>query len=214
MTAWKKLMFPAVGAAVLVVAGVVSGVTIVSQNAQRAEAAATLSRIAGENAELERVADAAIAEATVADLGARTDRIAADTKVIQDLADRTMTWASNAEYSDARESTMRAYGLQETSTFMASFLPPAPITVDAEGNEYAFIDAAGLNSRSGTARVNLLDVAGAVYAYMALIPVTSTSSDGLGSATNIATVFVSVDPAGEVSDLTGFAATAAPLTTR
>lgn len=79
-------------------------------------------------------------------LGAGPARIQSDREVIGRLLNTSLTWESNAEYIAARESVMRTYKLPPDSQFMRTFLPRPPMSKDAAGNEYSYIDAAKLNS--------------------------------------------------------------------
>ena len=146
------------------------------------------------------------------DSGADAGRVAEDTKTIGDLLGRALTWENNEEYTEARKSTMRVYSLADDSAFMTSFLPAAPVNRDSQGNEYSYIDSAGLNSSVGDFRVKVLSVDGVDYRYMALVDVRGKSSDGLGSAVNVATVFATIDGEGKLIDISGFASTTEPRT--
>lgn len=147
--------------------------------------------------------DEVAAEASGADVA----RLAEDRVAIGQLLDAALTWSSHAEYVEARESTMRVGGLAEDSSLMQAFLPPAPVNTDADGNEYPYIDAAGLNSRVGSFHPRLLSVAGTEYSYLVLVNVQSTSTDGNATATRAATVLVTVDDQGALSDVRGYAST-------
>ena len=58
----------------------------------------------------------------------------------------------------------------------------------------------------------MLRIDGLSYEYMVLADVRSDSSDGRGAAVNVATVFLTIDGEGGVSDLRGYAATSLPVT--
>lgn len=205
-TAAQHRIFPLVTAGVLVVAAIIGGTTA-NQHQQALDEQAT------KIAKLEARASAARAETkdiqadtSLVD-GARAGRVATDTQVISDLADRALSWDSDATYRQARSSTMRIYGLAENSVFMESFLPPAPRNTDSRGNVYPYIDAAGLNSHVGDITVRLLEVDGTAYSYMALVDVRADSSDKKGSAVNVATILATVDSSGKISDVSGYAST-------
>lgn len=208
----KNAVFPAVAGALLIVIALVSAVTISNQNASLDAQKAQLSSITHK---VDAARSATSKLETMSSLepeGARASRVSSDTLVIDDLAKRTLSWNSNASYSKARASTMRMYGLSEDSSFMKTFLPPAPVNRDSQGNEYPYIDAAGLNSQVGDVTVKLLSVDTLDYSYMALVDVQSSSSDGLGTAVNVATLFVTIDGDGKVSKLSGYASTTPPVT--
>lgn len=210
----KKAIFPLAAGAVLILVAIVSGATVAGQNsvldAQKAELAEVTAAADEARESVEQVQTAATFELS----GASEARVADDTEIIEDLAERVLTWDSHASYVEARDSTMRAYGLAEDAPFLQSFLPPAPVSRDAQGNEYPYIDAAKLNSRVGFTTVKLLSVDALEYSYMALVDVESKSSDRLGTASNVATIFVTVHGDGTVHDLAGFASTTPPTSTR
>jgi hypothetical protein len=208
----KNKIFPLVTGALLVITGVVSGVTISGHNEALAAQEATLSSISAK-VDAARSATGDL-ESTISlkDAGADPARVTNDTEAIGDLLDRALTWDSNATYGEARESTMRVYKLAEDSAFMQSFLPEAPVNLDKQGNEYPYIDAAGLNSQVGDFTVKLVSVDGVDYSYMVLVDVQAKSSDGLGTAVNVATVFASIDGEGALTEISGFASTTPPRT--
>lgn len=210
----RAVAFPIIGAAVLS-ATLLTGQLLLATEEGKLEAdEQTLESLQSEIRTAQAQTDAAAVDAASVLSGAQADRVKADTELIEDLADRALTWFDHESYVEARESTMRAYGLTPDSTFMTSFLPPAPVNLDSKGAEYPYIDAAGLNSRATSTHVRLLSVDGVDYSYMALIDVAASSSDGLGSASNVATVFLTIDSDGAITDLSGYAATSTPATSK
>ena len=206
-SATKNAVFPVIAAGLLLAAGVAAGVTGSQQQAQLDAKQATLSKLGQQQVAAREATKQVEADMSVAGDGAQAGRVTKDSKVIDDIADRALTWDSDATYRQARSSTMRVYKLAEDDTFVQSFLPPAPVNTDSKGNVYPYIDAAGLNSSVGDVTVRLLGVAGTKYSYMALVDVRSASSDDLGSDVNVATIFVTIDDSGTVSSLTGYAST-------
>jgi hypothetical protein len=212
MSKMTNAVFPLVAGAILAATAVVGGITTANQNSALDVEKAKLSKITDK-------VDAARAGTTklettssLAATGASSDRVAADRRVIDDLVQRSMSWNNDADYREARASTMRVYDLTENSPFMKSFLPKAPVSIDAHGNEYPYIDAAGLNSHVGDTTVKLLSVDALDYSYMVLVDLQGKSGDGLGTSVNVATVFVTIDGDGKLSKLTGFASTTQPVT--
>lgn len=208
----KNNVIPLVAGAILIITGVVSGVTISSQNAALDAQQVTLDSLTAK-VEAARSATGHL-ESTISlkDSGADASRVTADTAAIGDLLHRALTWDDNMTYTEARESTMRTYGLAEDSAFMTAFLPKAPVNLDSQGNEYPYIDAAGLNSQVGDFKVKVLSVDAVSYSYMVLVDVQAKSTDGLGASVNVATVFVTIDGDGALSAIRGFASTTPPLT--
>lgn len=203
----KNNLFPLLAGALLVITGAVSGVTLAGQAAQLDAQQAKLDAITAKVNAARSAASNVETAVSLKGAGADPDRVASDTRVMGDLLNRALSWDSDASYNEARESTMRVYGLTENSTFMTSFLPPSPVNRDSEGNEYPYIDAAGLNSQVGGFKARLLSVDAVDYSYMVLVDVQAKSSDGLGKAGNVATVFVTIDGEGALTKISGFAST-------
>ncbi len=206
-TQMKNAIFPLIAGGVLICTLAVAGVTSTAQNSalqsQRDELASLTDQI-----KLAHATTTELEESVALDpLGARSERVEKDAEEIEAMAAKALTWDSHASYEDARASTMRLYDLSEKSSFIKSFLPEAPVNYDSQGNAYPYIDAAGLNSRIGSTSVKLLEVNGTDYSYMALVDVQAVSSDGLGTAVNVATIFATVDGDGGISELSGFAST-------
>lgn len=208
----KRNLFPVAALAIFVILGTIAAVTTSSNSAKLAEQEAELNTLVTQVREAQTVADTLTSDAARLLSGATSERLERDRVVIDELLERALTWGDNAEYTEARAATMRVHGLSEDSTFMTSFLPPSPFSVDSKGNQYPYIDAAGLNSTLGEVRPSLLRIDGLSYEYMVLADVRSDSSDGRGAAVNVATVFLTIDGEGGVSDLRGYAATSLPVT--
>jgi hypothetical protein len=208
----KHLVFPLTAAAILALTGVISGMTVSAQNDELEQQQSRLSTLESEVAAARAATDDLDNSASLKNAGADAERVADDTEVIGDLLETALTWDDDASYREARERTMRLYGLAGDSSFMTSFLPEAPVNIDGQGNEYPYIDAAGLNSQVGDYQVKLLSVDAVDYAYMVLIDVQARSSDGLGTGVNVATAFVTIDGEGAVSQISGFASTTPTLT--
>jgi len=207
----KNSVFPLVAGAVLIVTSIIGGATVSAQDAQLEAQQSKLDKLTSAAEAARAATDDLETAASLADAGANPERVAADSDAIGELVRRTLTWDSDASYREARESTMRAYALGEDSALMKSFLPPAPVNLDGQGNEYPYI-AAGLNSQVGDYRAKLLSVDGVNYVYMVLVDVQVKSGDGLGTAVNVATLFLTIDGEGTFSDLRGFASTTATRT--
>lgn len=210
MGTMKNAVFPLISGAILVATAIVGGVTAANQSAsldvRKAQLNSLDSRIAQAQATTGRLESTSSAEV----VGAQADRVKADTANIQDLVRRVFTWDSDATYREARASTMRITGLGEDSSFMTSFLPKAPVNVDKQGNQYPYIDAAGLNSQVADTTVKLLSADALNYSYLALVDVEAKSSDGLGTAGSVATILITIDGESKVTSLTGFASTTQP----
>lgn len=145
----------------------------------------------------------------IADQVSGTDgaRLNADQEVIGRLLDTALTWESHTEYESARATLMNVYDIPEDSAFMTAFLPEAPMNIDEEGTEYPLIDLLGLDSRVDDFRTELMSVQGTEYAYLVLADVWTTSTDGQADARNTATVLLTTDGEGGVSEVEGYAAT-------
>lgn len=207
-----RTLFPITTGAILAATLVVSGVVTSNNQHQLASQREHLDALTTQIEEAAASTNELETAASLAGKGANLERVASDTEIIRALVKGAMTWDSHDSYTSAREKIMAAYGLNDADSFIQSFLPEAPVNRDSEGNEYPYIDAAGLNSRVGDISVSVLNVDGADYSYMALVDVQSTSSDGLGAAVNVATVLIDIAGDGEVLDVSGFASTTTPAT--
>jgi len=203
----KRFAFPLVAGAILLVTSIVSGVTFYGESTTLAAQQVKVDDLTAAVDEAQSTTDAVEMTISLTDSGADPARVARDTDTIGELVGQALTWDSQESYNEARASTMRIYGLAEDSTFMTSFLPVAPVNIDSQGNEYPYIDAAGLNSLVGDVQAKLLSVDAVKYSYMALVDVQAESSDGRGVAVNVATVFLTIDGEGALTDVRGFAST-------
>ena len=208
----KRHLFPVVALVVFVILVVIAAVTTSGNSATLADQEAELDALVTQARQAQTVADMLTDDATRLLSGATSERLELDHATIEELLERALTWSDNAEYTEARAATKRVYDLADDSVFMTSFLPPAPFSVDSKGNQYPYIDAAGLNSKVGGFQPSVLRINGLSYEYMVLVDVRSDSSDGRGAAVNVATVFLTIDGEGGVSDLRGYAATSLPVT--
>lgn len=207
----KNRIFPLIAGALLAATAVVSTVTITHQNATLERDNRTLTSLQRKVDHARSMTKQLQSDTVLEASGARPDRVAADGVIIKDLVDRAMTWDSNSTYEQARESVSRKYHQADDSSFMRAFLPPAPVNRDAKGNEYPYIDAAGLNSSVSDTTVRLTGVDATDYSYMVLVDVQAKSSDNLGTSVNVATLFLTIDGNGAVTDLAGYASTTPPV---
>lgn len=139
--------------------------------------------------------------------GVQQDRIDKDNKTIEEFLGRAFTWDSHASYTQARDSVMRVHNLKADSPFMKEFMPPAPVNVDKQGNEYPYIDAAGLNQRVGAYRAKVQEVEGTEYHYVVFVDVQARSDDKKGTSSTTSVVYLTTDGTGAISDLSGYAST-------
>ncbi|KOX14015.1 hypothetical protein [Nocardiopsis sp. NRRL B-16309] len=204
---FRRNAFPLSAAALLLVSGGSFAATRSAQEAALTDQEQRIEELQGGVADLEEAQEERENEVAGVVQGTDTARLDADEELIGDVLDTALTWETHAEYEDARSAMMTVYGLNEDSAFMTAFLPVAPVNVDREGNEYALIDLLGLDSRVGDFRTELLSVQGAEYSYLVLVDVRTTSDDGEASASNTATVLLTTDGDGGVSDVEGYAAT-------
>ncbi|MFE9245247.1 hypothetical protein [Nocardiopsis sp. NPDC006938] len=204
---FRRNAFPLVATALLMVTAGSFAVTRGSQQASLVEQEREITGLESRLAELEgeqRRRDRLAADQV---FGTSASRLDADLNLISEVLDTALTWESHAEYEDARASMMNVYGLAEDSAFMTSFLPEAPFNVDREGKEYALIDLLGLDSQVSDFRPLLMSVRGTEYSYLVLVEVRTTSNDGQGGANSTATVLLTTDGDGGVSEVEGYAAT-------
>lgn len=209
---WKGWVLPVIAAGLLAA----SIATLASTNAQIADASAERAEtmlalnerievLATVRADATESAVALAAGAPSGDLGLVMERLAADEEAIGKLLTVIFAWDSTDSYEVAREHLTRVYGIQPDSAFMATFLPPAPVSVDADGLEYNYIEAARLNSALSAFTVKPILVHGGQYQYLVMASVISKSNDGSSTASRgvVLTLTTSVD--GSISDLQGWA---------
>ena len=148
---------------------------------------------------------AGLQQATVdAQLGYSGGRVTRDERSIFTLLNHTFNWSNTEEYVANRESLQRLYGFRDNSRYLLTFLPEPPVNKDQHGNEYSYIDAAGLNSSLGSVKPRLLSVKGLEYSYLVLADVVSRSADGRNTRSTATTIFVTVDAEGKVVTVTGY----------
>ncbi len=207
----KNLVFPGVAVAILVATISAGALSSIDQQRTLDKTEAEIVSLTEQIALAEETAVAASTEATLAATGADSNRLASDEEQIADLLEASLKWSDHASYQEAREKVMRVYGLAADSTYMTTFLPEAPVTVDGEGNEYPYIDSVGLNSSLGSLEVRLLGVDGLTYRYMVLAEAKTSSTDNQQRASNTSVVLLSTDETGALLDIRGFAATETPM---
>ncbi|MET9711954.1 hypothetical protein ACFW3Z_03585 [Nocardiopsis alba] len=203
----QRNSFPLVAAGLLAVASISYSVTVNAQESSLTEQERRIAELEERKAELEAEQENR-GRVVVDDMsGTDTARLEADEEFIGRMLDTALTWESHTEYESARAAMTTVYEIPEDSTFMTEFLPEAPMNVDSEGTEYALIDLLGLDSQVSGFRSELLSVQGTEYAYLVLVDVRSTSDDGRAGALGTATVLLTTDGDGGVSDVEGYAAT-------
>lgn len=157
-----------------------------------------------ETAGREQVAESTqlVTEANLRQVGAmRPERLTADAEAIHPFLDIALTWSSDLEYSEARETIQRRFGLGPDSQFLTEFMPPSPHSVDGEGNVYYYIDAKGLNSRLGTFSISPVGIDGSLYRYIVIVSASSLSPDGKGSSSLPIIIDITVDADGTFTDV-------------
>jgi hypothetical protein len=209
---WKGWIFPAIAAGVLVASLGGLAATNAEVSNERAAQEATILELK------ERVTELSLAEVTAAEqaaalsagapsgeLASAMERIDADGETIKKLAETVFTWDSTDSYEQAREALMIKFGVAENDRFMTTFLPPAPVSVDANGKEYRYSEAARLNSALGALTVKPTLVHGTKYEYLVNASVQSSSNDGTATASRGVVLKVSTEADGSVVSVEGWA---------
>lgn len=181
---------------------------VVVAGAKNDQVETSAQQVAEKEGELQKISSQAAAEVQEVSndsVGVQQDRLEEDNKIIGEFLTRVFTWDSHASYTEARASVMRVHGLKEDSAFMEEFMPPAPVNVDKQGNEYPYIDAAGLNQRVGAFRAKVLDVEGTEYHYVVFVDVQSRSDDKKGASSSTSVIYLTTDGTGEITGLSGYA---------
>lgn len=138
-------------------------------------------------------------------LGTDYTRVSSDEELIRGLLTTALNWDSQSSYDAAREQVMADYEISEDSHFLQTFLPPAEPNTDSRGNEYSYINAAGLNSRLGDFNVEVLSVVQTDYRYLVSVSSESLSDDDMQAASNTSVVLMTIDGEGVISDVSGYA---------
>lgn len=202
----------AAGALAALIATYVSGQSLTV--AQHEELLAAQQHVADlETAGREQVTESTqlVTEANLRQIGAmRPERLAADADAIHPFLDIALTWSSDLEYSDARETIQRRFGLSTDSQFLTEFMPPSPNSVDGEGNVYYYIDAKGLNSRLGQFSISPVGLDGSLYRYVVIVSASSLSPDGKGSSSLPIIIDITVDADGTFAEVQAQSTTRKP----
>ena len=161
-------------------------------------------QVSGAKAEQQSVVDNA--------LGTNAARIEDDTETITEFLGLVTSWGSGEEYTAARESVMRRYGLDPRSQFMSTYFQEPVFNTDSSGNKFYVVDVEGLNSSLSSVDVKVLGVEGTKYRYMVLADIASSSNDGKATATRTSVIYLTVDGEQAVTEVSGYASTAGALT--
>lgn len=185
-----------------IVYGAQEGTRASEASDRAAEVSSLESDIEQAQQDLEQAQRTAVDDAAGADL----DRMNRDNSAISRLLGHVLTWDSHAEYVEGRQVMIDEYGLTGDSSFMQTFMPQAPVNVDSEGNEYPYIDAAGLNSSVGEVDTSLLWVSAGEHRYLVTAEQSSTASVGdfTGTGSRTAVLLVIVDGNGDISEVEGY----------
>ena len=141
-------------------------------------------------------------------------RVEADTAVIREFMSTVANWESGEEYTEARASVMRKYQLDEGSQFMRDYFQEPAYNTDSSGTRYYVVDAEGLNSSLSSVTVKPLSVRGTEYRYLVLADIRSFSNDGKTSASRTSAVYLSLDGEGHMSDVSAYASTSKPRSSK
>ncbi|MGW5927730.1 hypothetical protein ACWF2L_15975 [Streptomyces anulatus] len=199
-------------AAVLAVVATVAGMTWSSQHSALAEQEAQIIDIEGQLTGVQKKNAERVNADVMAALGVSQNRLSTDGERITALLSMTFTWDSGQSYEAAREGLKSRFGLTENETFLKSFMPPSRFNEDSQGRRYYYIDTVGLNSTLGVdPDIEVVDVKAGLYTYAVLADVEVTSDAASQNKANKASVtahrrallFVTVDPQGKVSNLSG-----------
>jgi len=96
---------------------------------------------------------------------------------------------------------------------MQSFFPPGPVSVDAYGKQYPYIDAAGLHSTVDAVTVSLVAVDGVNYSYLVLVSVAASSPDSSVTASRDSVLQVTIDADGRFTETQGWGSSFAARST-
>lgn len=175
--------------------------------AQEAEIAELDTRLQTVLAEEEAEQQAAVDNA----LGTSDERVQADTVLIREFVRGAVTWDSGESYTQARDSVLRRYGLDEGSQFLQVYFPEPIYNTDTSGNRYYVVDTKKLNSSLDSVKVQPLGVSGTEYRYMVTAEISAKTAVDGHRASNTSVIYLTLDGEGTFSDVSGFASVAGPL---
>lgn len=145
-------------------------------------------------------------------LGVSQDRLAGDAMIIGRLVETAFTWDSGRAYEATREDLKERYNLGEDEPFLVQFMAPSRFSEDASGQRYYYIDTQGMNSAlADEPDVEVVRVSADQYRYVVLVEVSITSdavTQNNANPSRVTTqrtmlVFLTLDAAGDVSDISG-----------
>jgi len=177
-----------------------------TQGAQIVELESTLGALAQQQDENVVATTALAAGAPSGEVDIALERMAADDEAIGALADTMFTWDSHDTYEAARITLSDEYNLAKDGAVLTGLMPADPVNVDAEGTEYPYIDAAGLNSSLGNYALTVTSVTATTYEYLVKAAVLASSTDGSTTASRVTVLMVTTDEAGNISEVRGWAA--------
>lgn len=190
---------------------------IVASNTQHIEVVTQEQEIADLDAQMQaELATAKAEQQSVVDdaLGTNAQRVATDTEVIRQFMKTVTTWETGEEYTEARESVVRRYKLDERSQFMRVYFQEPIFNTDSSGNKFYVVDTEGLNSSLSSIDVKVLGVSGTEYKYMVLADIGSSSNDGKAGANKTSVIYLTLDGEGLMTDVSGFASVSNSLTSK
>ena len=103
-------------------------------------------------------------------------KVSADLSAIGDFLDIVFTWDSHESYEAARSAISADYNIAQDDNFFITFMPAGPVSTDANGKDYPYIDAAGLNSTLETFSAVPIEISDGQYKYFVTAKVGGTSS--------------------------------------
>lgn len=142
-------------------------------------------------------------------LGTEYSRVRRDEQIIEELLAAALTWEGHEEYVAAREEVIEEFDLSSDQHFIQTYLPPAPMTTDGEGNEFYALDVANggapLNSRLGGFSADVLSVVRTEYRYLVSVTAESLSNDEMEAAGNTSVVLITIDGDAQITEISGYA---------
>ena len=124
-------------------------------------------------------------------------READDAAAMEGLTKVVLNWDVHDSYEAARTALITTYGVDPDSELLTKTMPPDPVNTDSDGNRYSYIDASGLNTRSGRMTTHLLSESGSERHYETLVQVTSITSSGRRSSPRLVAVTATLTGAGD-----------------
>lgn len=202
---FQKYVIAVIGVGLLVIVLVLLAIQTGVQQASIQDHEDRIAQLERDRAEAQQTLDDAQEALYEQITGSDAPRMAQDTQGLAAMMETMVTWDSHESYEEARNTVFEQYDITDGS--FTELFPEAPVTTDGAGNEYYYIDAAGLNGHLGEYSIELLEVSGTDYSYVMFADMVTeqTIGDATGSNAVPIILFATVASDGQLYDVRGYA---------